>query len=142
LESKLDTQFSESNKKYLLDCADLFLRFNQFKKAREIYGQILKIDIRHLSALKGLGICLYREKNWDAARKCFKAYAELSGELDGKVWLNSCFLLNGETEKAKVFFQTNLESQFTTNPQLTPLTEVPSDVLDSLKILLEKPTQL
>ncbi len=131
-------QESQNSEKYLLECAALLVKFARFQKAREIYSEILRKDLKNTEALKGLGICLYQEKQWDHARKCFSAYVQLSGELDGKVWLNACYLVSGQTEVAQVFFKENLKNELMLNDIPKQLLSIPQDILNSVLVLREK----
>lgn len=131
-------QASQNSEKYLLECAALLVKFGRFQKAREIYSEILRKDLKNTEALKGLGICLYQEKQWEHARKCFSAYVQLSGELDGKVWLNACYLLSGQTEVAQAFFKENLKNELMSNNIPKQLDSIPQDILDSILVLREK----
>lgn len=77
----------------LLHCKDYFL-------ARNIYSFLLKKNIRDKESLLGLGICLFRLKEWPAAKKCFQACNEVFKMEAAKVWLGLCFAEENQDEAA------------------------------------------
>lgn len=129
----MDAKLPQLTDQYLLECARIFLRYSNFRSAREIYSTLLQKNVRHTEALKGLGTCFYREGKWEEARKCFTAYALLTGNVDGKIWAGSCYAKQGNLTAASQYFEQSggAESIFRES-SMSPVI-IPEDVLLSLK---------
>jgi hypothetical protein len=46
----LSDPLPQNSEKYFLECAALFLKFTQFKKAKDLYAEILKKDLKNIEA--------------------------------------------------------------------------------------------
>lgn len=76
----------------ILSKARLLLHNQDFLLARNLYSFILKKDIKHPEALKGLGQCLLNLGDTTAARKCFNALIEIHKSVEGLALLGICFI--------------------------------------------------
>ena len=97
---KLPSEFTPASRLYLLKSADLLLTEGDFVLARNIYAYLLKINIRDVEALKGLGICLLKISDPAAAKKCFMAARELGGGDEMRLWISQCCSAQGEHQRA------------------------------------------
>lgn len=97
--------FNDSDRDYLLRCADLLLSQKDFVLARNIYSFILKQNLKDPKALKGFGICLFHLGKSPAAKKCFNALWKVHKNQDALFWLGKCFVVEKNDVKALECFK-------------------------------------
>jgi tetratricopeptide (TPR) repeat protein len=84
------------DREYLLRNAGVLLENSELLLARHIYSYLLKENIRDKEALSGLGQCLLRLAESQAAKKCFRAIWELYQDEEAAVYLGQCLSNEGE----------------------------------------------
>jgi uncharacterized protein HemY len=117
---------------YLLECARIFQSYSRWENAQHVYAEILKKNVRSPEALLGLGICLYRKQNWKAARSCFTAYGQLSGNKEFVLWVGSCYVKSGDKTQARQAFVETLGDALSIRKMMSSAKDIPQDVIDSL----------
>jgi Flp pilus assembly protein TadD len=85
---------------YLIASAETLLRNEDYVLARNIFSFLLKENLKDSAALRGLGICLLRLGESDAARKCFRAVWEQFQAEEALYWIAATHLKEGDDSLA------------------------------------------
>ncbi len=100
LKPKPDSNVQGASRESLLDHAHLLVSHKDYFLARNIYSYLLKKNIRDDKSMLGLGICLFRLKEYPSAKKCFQACIEYFKMNDARIWMGLCLSEEAQDESA------------------------------------------
>ncbi len=73
-------ELEPENKEFLINLADIYIELNEFKKAYEIYGKIIKKNQKESNIIAKAGYCLFQMGNLKDASCLFKKVLEIEPE--------------------------------------------------------------
>jgi len=95
--------FGQSDSEILAK-AELLLRNKEFLLARNCYSFLLRKNLKNEQAMEGLGKCFFQLREFDSAKKCFKALWELHQKEQYAVWLALSLMEEGNSSGAETIF--------------------------------------
>lgn len=84
--------------------AQLLLQNKDYLLARNCFSYLLRKNLKDQTAMEGLGECFFNLREFDSAKKCFKALWELHQKDTYAIKLGLCFLEEGNSAGAESAF--------------------------------------